>query len=96
MAVAHDAVARYPTHNRAAETFAGRSLILPRVDVMREGRIEPFTRASHAFERRRAVVRVRARRLFGACLRDSATRARRAFCPRRLAGLGQIRGEDAR
>jgi hypothetical protein len=90
MAVAQDAGARYPTHNRAAETLAGRSLILPGVEVMRERRVEPFfTRASDAFERRRAVVRVRARRLFGACLRDSATRARRAFCPRRVAGLGK-------
>jgi AraC family transcriptional regulator len=42
MAVAHDAAARYPAHSRAAETLAGRSLILPGVEVRREGRVEPF------------------------------------------------------
>ena len=45
MAVAHDAAARYPAHSRAAETLAGRSLILPGVEVMREGRVEPFLHA---------------------------------------------------
>jgi len=45
MAVAHDAAARYPAHGRAAETLAGRALILPGVEVMREGRVEPFLHA---------------------------------------------------
>jgi hypothetical protein len=39
MAVAHDAAARYPAHSRAAETLAGRSPILPGVEVMREGQV---------------------------------------------------------
>src|SRR4051795_1253229 len=45
MAVAHDAATRYPAHSRAAEMLVGRSLILPGVEVRRDGRVEPFLRA---------------------------------------------------
>lgn len=42
MAVPHDADARHRTHDSARQRSAGRSLILPGVEVMREGRVEPF------------------------------------------------------
>src|SRR5438067_7034397 len=45
MAVAHNAATKYPAPNRAVETVAGRSLVLPGVEVMREGRVEPFLHA---------------------------------------------------
>ena len=45
MAVAHNAATKYPPPNRAVETVAGRSLVLPGVEVMREGRVEPFLHA---------------------------------------------------
>jgi AraC family transcriptional regulator len=42
MAVPHDADARHRTHDGARQRSAGRSLVLPGVEVMREGRVEPF------------------------------------------------------